>query len=188
MKTNKFVFFVFAAIISVALLIGYLNSHINTTNTIVERVEIDTIYVNLPIAHDIIKVDRIVRIPIKDCDISEDDSFVVIPCAEQKHYVDSMYEAWVSGIDVALDSIHVLNRTRIIEVTRTNTITKSAFMAEKDKPLHLGGFVSANSGLNLSHFNIQGGLELRIKSFDIKTGVNVGENFYPFIGAEFHIR
>lgn len=187
METKKFVF-VFAVIVSVALLISYFNRHVETTETIVERVKIDTIYINSPVAHDTIKVDRVVRIPIQDCDISEDDSFVVIPCAEQKHYVDSMYEAWVSGIDVALDSIHVLNKTRIIEVTRTNTITKSAFMTEKDKPLHLGGFVSANSGLNLSHFNIQGGLELRIKSFDIKTGVNIGENFYPYIGAEFHIR
>lgn len=186
MEAKKFVF-AFAAIISVALLIGYLNSHINTTETIVERVDIDTIYVNMPIAHDTIKVDRIVRIPIKDCDISEDDSFVVIPLAEQKYYVDSTYEAWVSGIDVALDSIRVLNKTKIIEVTRTNTIYKP-IITEKEKPLHLGGFVSAYSGFDLSHFNFQGGAELAIKRFSIKAGYNVGEYNYPFVGLEYKIR
>ena len=36
---------------------------------------------------------------------------------EQKHYSDSTYDAWVSGVAVQLDSIHTYNTTTIIHKT-----------------------------------------------------------------------
>jgi hypothetical protein len=42
------------------------------------------------------------------------DSLQLILIREQRHYSDSTFDAWVSGIDPKLDSIKTYNETRII--------------------------------------------------------------------------
>lgn len=45
-----------------------------------------------------------------------DSATVEIPIT-QKHYVDTMYEAWVSGFAQQLDSIRVYPRTEVVKIT-----------------------------------------------------------------------
>ena len=53
------------------------------------------------------------------------DSLVYIEVPmEQKHYSDSLYDAWVSGYEPSLDSIRVFPRTAIVEVPVYKSIRK----------------------------------------------------------------
>lgn len=147
----------------------------------------DTIKVDNPIHDTIIKEhQRIVRIPAEYVDITEDDTIYLVD-AETKHYKDSTYECWVSGVDPSLDSIRVYNRT--IVKTITKEVPKYISLGwERPKTTHFGGFVGANSSFDINYVNLQGGLELQVKKFDFRVGYNIGEHNYPFFGVEYKIR
>lgn len=155
--------------------------------TIKEEIIHDTIPFLTPV-HDTIYRDstRIVRIPIESVDISEDDSCFILE-TDVKHYRDSLYEAWVSGINPNLDSIHVFSKTTVRTITREvpKYVTLSA---PKPKTLQFGGFVSGQSSFDINHLNLQAGADLQIKNLDVKIGYNLGEYSYPFVGLEYRFR
>lgn len=87
-------------------------------DTIMER---DTVFVEKPIVRDsVIMRTKIVRvkalIAADSVAPSTADSVDVQLTVTQKHYADSLYEAWVSGVEPSLDSIKVYQQTKIITI------------------------------------------------------------------------
>lgn len=152
------------------------------------------------VIHDTIKLDSIVhdtiwrdsirtiRIPVESLSFDAEDS-VYIAIAEVKHYRDSLYEAWVSGVEANLDSIRIFRKTTVRTITKEVPVYRMTSPTLKPEPMvKFGGFVSASSAFNMNHINAQGGLELAIKSMSLKAGYNVGEYNYPFVSLEYKIR
>lgn len=83
---------------------------------------------------------RYVRVPVHDT-IHHADS-VSLPIT-QKVYGDSLYTAWVSGYEAALDSIHLYRTTTTITDTRTIT------MPQKMKPKRWGIGIQAGYGMSV---------------------------------------
>lgn len=97
----------------------------------------DTVIVQQPVAVDSVVLRyEMVRLPIlsnpsktgKDCDtlssdFQEADSTEVVVPITQRHYKDSLYEAWISGYRPCLDSIRLSlpRTTTTIEVFTTET-------------------------------------------------------------------
>ena len=66
-------------------------------------------------------------------DIKQDSVKVELPYI-RKEFKDSLYEAWVSGYqEVNLDSIRIFKEKQIIEINKTNYITKY-----KNRPFSVG--------------------------------------------------
>lgn len=94
------------------------------------EVRYDTIpvFVDTPVARDSLVIRyKTVKVTVYDTiqapradTFSSDRAPVVIPIT-QKHYRDSVYEAWVSGYEPALDSIRVFQPITAITHTITNT-------------------------------------------------------------------
>lgn len=74
----------------------------------------DTIVREKPVYYAKTVVDTM-RIPVTDTLRLRDTLFVDLP-REQKEYRDSTYNAWVSGIDPALDSIRVFSNVKCVTV------------------------------------------------------------------------
>lgn len=147
---------------------------------------IDTQFVDRPVHDTIYKAKRVVRIPAEDIDSTEGDS-IYLATAVTRHYCDSNYEAWVSGIDPFLDSIKVFNRIVIRQVTREKLVYRQTIQAEKT--LNLYGFVNPTVGFDMRHLNLQGGLELSIRNrLGIRAGFNLGEESYPFVGMDYRFK
>ena len=78
----------------------------------------DTVTYRQPIPVDsVVLHHKVIKLPLKDTVILAGDSiinvdsvFVEVPIT-QKEFEDSTYHAWVSGFDVNLDSISVVNKT-----------------------------------------------------------------------------
>lgn len=148
-----------------------------------DTVYFDTLYIDTPIYDTIYKDrQRIIRVAAEDVDISESDSIFLL--AETKHYKDSMYEAWVSGYEPSLDSIRVFNRYTTRTITREVPVYK---IPQNDRNVSLGGFVSVNSGFNLNHLNLRGGIEMNLNRFNVKAGYNIGEASYPFAEIAYNV-
>lgn len=147
---------------------------------------IDTQFVDRPVHDTIYKAKRVVRIPAEDIDSTEGDS-IYLATAVTRHYCDSNYEAWVSGIDAFLDSIKVFNRIVIREVTREKLVYRPTIQTEKT--LNLGGFVSSSMGFDAKHLNLSGGIELAIHNrLDFRVGYNLGDASYPFVGIKYKFK
>lgn len=58
--------------------------------------------------------------------VTRTDTVAVEVPRTQRHYADSVYEAWVSGYEPALDSLHVRSRLVTHTVTRTVTVAPTA--------------------------------------------------------------
>lgn len=152
----------------------------------------DTTVIKAPVQYEKVLVDnpRTVYVRVKEeaVDISEDDSVYTLE-ADTRHYKDSLYEAWVSGIDPVLDSIKVYNKTVIKTVTRTVPEYKYITLQPTQKKVQLGGFIGGQSSFDLNHIDLQGGVELSIKNLSVKGGYNLGrDNSYPFVGIEYKLR
>ena len=86
-----------------------------------EYVETIPFYYSVP-RDSVIKRYETVKLPIKkdSCEAKQDtcipDSAEVIIPITQKRYKDSLYQLWVSGYDVRMDSIEVYIRTREIRI------------------------------------------------------------------------
>lgn len=85
-------------------------------------VQTDTLYLR-----DTIRIDKPVPVPkpvylpsdtVRLVSVQHDTVEVLVPM-EQKHYRDSLYDAWVSGYKPNLDSLHVYPVTKIITTTVT---------------------------------------------------------------------
>ena len=83
-------------------------------------VQTDTLYLR-----DTIRIDRPVPVPrpvylpsdtVRLVSVQHDTVEVLVPM-EQKHYRDSLYDAWVSGYRANLDSLHVYPVTKVITTT-----------------------------------------------------------------------
>ena len=85
-------------------------------------VQTDTLYLR-----DTIRIDRPVPVPkpvylhpdtVRLVSVQHDTVEVLVPM-EQKHYSDSLYDAYVSGYRANLDSLHVYPVTKVITTTLT---------------------------------------------------------------------
>jgi len=157
-----------------------------TKTTVVTDTIPDTVYINSPVAHDTIYVDkpRIVRVPLDEIFVDGDSVYILETIT--KHYHDSTYDAWVSGVGPMLDSIHVYKKT--IVKTITKTIPEYVPYTPPTKAFGFGGFVSGQTSFDINHINLQGGLEVNYKNLYLKGGYNLGDYNYPFIGVEYKFR
>ena len=134
-------------IIISGLLAGFLIGRIGRK---VERQEIEIVKTDTLVVWDTIQIDRPVPVkeivvnniyvPVTDTVQMHDTTFVVLQ-RTQKEYKDSLYHAWVSGFDPALDSISVFSKTQFV-----NTVIR-----EKPKKWHLGvqgGYGVSKDGLS----------------------------------------
>lgn len=160
----------------------------DTEVQIIETEKIDTVIMRYPAIHDTVKIDnpRKVFVPIVRTQYVGDS--VEIDIIEQKHYVDSLYEAWVSGVGAQLDSIHVFKRIQFRSVTKSVPVYKYVKTEPEVKRWAFGGFLSGTTSFDIDHANVQGGLELQYKHLSVKGGYNVGEHSYPFVGIEYKIK
>ena len=110
-------------IASIAINVWFWRTKTEPTVTI----ERDTIWkdsiIREPVAAETIRTDRVVyiKVPVPQSDTVHDSIEVSVPIV-QKRYEDSLYTAWVSGYEPALDSIDL--RLPTIKETITKTITK----------------------------------------------------------------
>ena len=101
---------------------GFWFRGLRQTQPVEPVVKTDTLYLR-----DTIKIDRPVPEPypvylpsdtVRLVTTQHDTVEVLIPM-EQKHYRDSLYDAWVSGYRANLDSLHVYPVTKLITTTIT---------------------------------------------------------------------
>lgn len=115
---------------SVALNVYLLSRQAKVETTI--ETKTDTVWkdttIYQPTATDSTNEVRIVYIKMPTCEPSDTihDSIMVQVPIMQKRYDDSLYTAWVSGYEPALDSIRLYQPTITETITITNTITKKA--------------------------------------------------------------
>jgi len=87
----------------------------------------DTIYrdtiIREPLAAETVRTGRTIFVPIPmPADTLRDtlrDTLIIPLPVTQRRYDDSLYTAWVSGYEPALDSIRILTPTITVETTRT---------------------------------------------------------------------
>lgn len=85
---------------------------------------IDTIVLEKPVYYAKKVVDTLrIPVPVHDTLRQRDTLWMELP-REQKAYRDSSYEAWVSGVQPALDSIWIYAPVQIITVTEKVPVTK----------------------------------------------------------------
>lgn len=97
---------------------------------LVPTVKTDTIWrdtmVRVPVPAETIRTDRVVYLripsPVRTDTLTVHDSIDVPIPIEQRRYEDSLYTAWVSGYEPALDSIRLHQPTIVVE----RTLTRSA--------------------------------------------------------------
>ena len=99
------------------------------------KTRVDSIFYQSPIVY---KVKEIRFDTVRITDVKHDSVDVILPVI-QKEYRDSTYSAWVSGYqEVNLDSIRIFKEKQIIEINKTNYITKY-----KNRPFSVGIQVGA---------------------------------------------
>jgi hypothetical protein len=127
------------AIAAICFALGYMARAINSTREDEATTEIvrtdtisvrDTLYICTPQLLDIKRTGTLIaRLPVytsseTDTQSSADaitatdaDSVAVLIPIEQRHYVDTCYEAWVSGYSSSLDSLRIYSTTKEIQTT-----------------------------------------------------------------------
>lgn len=135
---------IYTALLLICMLAGFIAGRI-TRKALLEQVEVvrtDTLTV-----HDTVRLERPVYItqrvvdsiyvPVTDTLRLHDTTFMVLP-RQQREYRDTLYHAWVSGYDPALDSIDIFRKERYVTVEVTKTVMP------EPKKWHVG--VSAGYG------------------------------------------
>ena len=89
-------------------------------------VEVEVVTTDTLTVHDTVRIEKpkyitqkvvdSIYVPVRDTIHLHDTTFVVLQ-RTQSEYADSLYHAWVSGYDPALDSIHVFTKTQYITTT-----------------------------------------------------------------------
>ena len=114
-----------AILLSVMVNVFLIKLHNEQPSVVVEH---DTIWkdtvIREPVASETIQTDRVVYVkvavpqPHTRPDTVHDSIEVQVPIV-QKRYDDSLYTAWVSGFEPALDSINIHQREVVTTVTKT---------------------------------------------------------------------
>lgn len=104
----------------------------------------DTIVLEKPVYYAVTRVDTL-RVPVVDTLRLRDTLWLELP-KEQRAYRDSLYEAWVSGYDPALDSIRIYAPVRTVTVTERIPVVRRT---------HWGIGVSAGYGATLHDRTVQ---------------------------------
>jgi hypothetical protein len=172
MKAKQILLYLGCAVIGALICLGTTKSCSHTTadrdamQVIDSIVYVDTVKYFQPIPKDsVVLCYKVVKLPVADTtavsdveyvsasvDETADSASVIIPIT-QKVYEDSLYRAYVSGYDVALDSIFINSRTTVL------TVTNKA----KQKRFHIG--VTAGYGLTPQGFQPYLGLGLSYSLF-----------------------
>jgi len=165
--------------------------HIGSTYTCKESITVDydTVFKD-SLVHDTMWLtgDK-VRIPVETLvhDTVSDSVFILVDKVT-KFYHDSLYDAWVSGIEPSLDSIRVYNKT----ITRTITKERRVPVAYTPKEkVRLQGFVGGyKSVLGAKGYGFNGGVELTTPfRLNVRAGYEYNDKCnYPYIGLEYIIR
>ena len=129
---TKYIPYIIIAVLLVSLIVSLTNRKEviieKTTSDTVTLSKFDTIYVQKPIFIKEVIVDTFF---IKD---SINNAYIIPKT--QRHYKDSLYEAWVSGYKPNLDSLRIYQKT--ITNTITNTVTKEIYPKTTDWYLNVG--------------------------------------------------
>lgn len=122
----KKVFWIVVALLGVSISLNVWQCSTRTLPSVV--IEHDTVWkdniIREPVAAETIQTDRVVYIkvavaqPHTQRDTVHDSIEVPVPIV-QKRYDDSLYTAWVSGFEPALDSINIHQREVVTTVTKT---------------------------------------------------------------------
>jgi len=118
MDRKTLIVFVIAGFI-VGFLLGFCRHNPSTEYVEVLRTDTLTVYDTVRIDRPVYITQRVVdslRIPVTDTLRVHDTVYVVLERV-QREYRDSLYTAWVSGVDPALDSIDIVARTQTITIT-----------------------------------------------------------------------
>ena len=120
MDRKTLIVFVIAGFI-VGFLLGFCRHNPSTEYVEVLRTDTLTVYDTVRIDRPVYITQRVVdslRIPVTDTLRVHDTVYVVLERV-QREYRDSLYTAWVSGVDPALDSIEVYQMTKVVTITET---------------------------------------------------------------------
>lgn len=173
---TKYIPYIAIAVLLVSLVISLTNRkevviEKNTSDT-VYTLKLDTVEVKKPIFITEVIVDTFL---VKDSLNHE----YIIP-KTQKHYKDSLYEAWVSGYTPNLDSINIYNNTKF--VTITNTKTKEIYPKTTALYMSIGGMYIGDK------FAPKIGADFKFKN-DMMLGANVGlYDKQVFYGLDFRFK
>lgn len=120
MDRKTLIVFVIAGFL-VGFLLGFCRHNPSTEYVEVLRTDTLTVYDTVRIDRPVYITQRVVdslRIPVTDTLRVHDTVYVVLERV-QREYRDSLYTAWVSGVDPALDSIEVYQMTKVVTITET---------------------------------------------------------------------
>ena len=118
MDRKTLIVFVIAGFL-VGFLLGFCRHNPSTEYVEVLRTDTLTVYDTVRIDRPVYITQRVgdsLRIPVTDTLRVHDTVYVVLERV-QREYRDSLYTAWVSGVDPALDSIDIVARTQTITIT-----------------------------------------------------------------------
>ena len=119
---------ILASLLGCAFALGRVTARISPVETIlrdtVTVTRVDTITREKPIYYAVRQVDTI-RFAVRDTVRQQDTLYVELP-REQRAYRDTSYEAWVSGVQPALDSIRVFAPVRCVTVTERIPVKERA--------------------------------------------------------------
>lgn len=124
-------------IVIAVLLVSLVISLTNRKEVVIEKVTSDTVYT---LKLDTVEVEKPIFITEEIVDtflIKDSLNNEYLIQKTQKHYKDSLYEAWVSGYKPNLDSINIYNKTKF--VTITNNTIKEIYPKTTALYLSLGG-------------------------------------------------
>ena len=137
MKERTVSFLIFLLMLAIAFSAGRHSARPQTVT--VETRDTVTLWDTVRVDTPVYLTERIVEqiyVPVTDTLMLHDTTYVALP-RTQREYQDSLYHAWVSGYQPALDSISVFGRTEIHTVT----------IREKEKPKRWGIGLQAGMGL-----------------------------------------
>jgi len=110
---------VLAALLACAFALGRVTAPAQPVGAITRDTVVitrtDTIARERPVYYAVRQVDTI-RIAVRDTVRQQDTLYVALP-REQRAYRDTSFEAWVSGVEPALDSIRVFAPVQCVTVT-----------------------------------------------------------------------
>ena len=122
MSEKKLFWFTLAVTFILGACFGFWLRGLRPAKPVEPVVQTDTLYLR-----DTIRIDKPVPVPkpvylpsdtVRLVSVLHDTVDVLVPM-EQKHYRDSLYDAWVSGYRANLDSLHVYPVTKVITTTLT---------------------------------------------------------------------
>ena len=120
-------------------------------------VRTDTITVEKPVYVSKETV-RTVLVPVHDTLRIHDTLYIQLP-VEQLEYRDSLYQAWVSGIRPALDSIRIFAPVQTVTITQRTKppnwgigITAGYGVTVVDKNVRLAPYVGIGISYNIMHW------------------------------------